>query len=73
MLIPISSLVLELKRSKLDKVLGPDIATFKMIADVHEPIIGIHGFDTIAERHWMICKELVEGSKLRLIVELPLP
>ena len=72
LLISISSLVLELKRSKLDKVLRPDIATFKMLADVHEPIIGVRGLDTVAERLWLICKELVEGRKLRLIVELPL-
>ncbi len=65
-------MVLELKGSKLDKVLRPDIATFKMLVDVHEPIISVRGLDTVAERLWLICKELVEGSKLRLTVELPL-
>ena len=39
LLIPISSLVLELKRSELDIVLRPDIAAFKMLVDIHEPII----------------------------------
>ena len=72
-LIPIRCLVLELKRSELDVVLTPDIAAFKMLVDVHEPIIGVHGLGTIAERLWLICKKLVEGSKLRLIVELPWP
>ena len=61
-----------MKRSELDVVLGPDIDAFKMLVDVHEPIIGVHGLGTSAERLWMICKKLVEGSKLRLIVELPL-
>ena len=46
---PLSSLVLELKRSKLDKVLRPNIATFKMLADVHEPIIDLCGLDTVDE------------------------
>ena len=72
LLIPISSLVLGLKRIKLDKVLRPDIATFKILTDVHEPIIGVSGLNTVAERLRLICKELVEGSKLRLIVEFPL-
>ena len=43
---PISCLVLELKRSELDVVLRPDIATFKMLVDIHEPIIGVCGLDT---------------------------
>ena len=47
---PISSLVLELKRSELDIFLRPDIATFKILVDVHEPIIGIRGLGTVAER-----------------------
>ena len=70
LLIPLSSLVLELKRSKLDKVLRSDIATFKMFADVHEPVGGVCGLNTFAERLWLVCEELVEGSKLRLIVAL---
>ena len=47
LLIPISSLVLELERSELDIVLRPDIATFKMLVYVHEPIIRICGLDII--------------------------
>ena len=43
-----------------------------MLVDIHEPIIGVCGLDTVAERLWLICKELVEGGKLRLIIELPL-
>ena len=61
LLIPISCLVLELERSELDVVLRPDIATFKMLVDVHEPIINVRGLDTVAERLCPICKELVEG------------
>ena len=52
LLIAISSLVLELKRSELDKVLRLDIATFKMLADVHESIIGIRGLNIVA-RNWL--------------------
>ena len=50
----------------------PDIATLKMFADIHEPIIGVCGLSTVAERLRLICMELVEGRKLRLMVELPL-
>ena len=69
---PLSSLVFELKRSKLDKVLRPDIATLKMFADIHEPIINVCGLDTVTKRLRLVCEELVEGSKLRLIVALAL-
>ena len=72
LLIPISSLVLELERSELDKVLSPDIATFKMLVDVHEPIIGIRGLGTVAERLGLICEKLVESGKVNLIVALAL-
>src|SRR3954469_22792402 len=72
LLIPLSSLILELKRDKLDKVLRSDIAAFKMLVDVHEPIIGVCGLDTVAESLWLICKELIEGSEVRLIVALAL-
>ena len=72
LLIPLGSLILELKRSELDKVLRPDIATFKMLVDVHEPIIGVCGLGTVAERLRLICEELVEGSEVRLIVALAL-
>src|SRR3954468_18090764 len=47
---PLSSLILELKRGKLDKVLRSDIATFEVLVDVHEPIIGVCGLDTVAEK-----------------------
>lgn len=69
---PISCLILELKRSELDVVLKPDIAAFKMLVDIHEPIVGVCGLGTVAERLRLICKELVEGRKLRLMIELPL-
>ena len=69
---PLSNLVFELERSKLDKVLRPDIATFKMLVDVHEPIIGVCGLGTVAERLGLICEKLVEGSEVRLIVALAL-
>ena len=61
-----------MKRRKLDKVLRSDIATFKMFADVHEPVIGVCGLDTVAEGLRLVCEELVEGSKLRQIVSLAL-
>src|SRR3954466_5150840 len=57
---PFSSLIFELKRGKLDKVLRSDIATFEMLVDVHEPIIGICGLDTVAESLRLISKELIE-------------
>src|SRR4051812_38018576 len=69
---PLSSLIFELKRGKLDKVLRSDIATFKMLADVHEPIIRVCGLDTVAEGLWLISKEPIEGSEKRLIVALAL-
>ena len=72
MLKPISSLVLELERSELDIVLRPDIATLKMLVDVHEPIIGIRGLGTVAERPGLICEKLVESGKVKLIVALTL-
>src|SRR3954465_9847392 len=57
---PLGSLIFELKRGKLDKVLRSDITALKMLADVHEPIIRICGLDTVAEGLWLISKELVE-------------
>ena len=72
LLIPLGSLILELKRRELDKVLRPEIATFKMLVDVHEPIIGICGLGTVAERLGLICEKLVEGSEMRLFVALAL-
>src|SRR3954469_22442695 len=69
---PLSSSILELKIGKLDKVLRSNIATFEVLVDVHEPIIGVCGLDTVAESLRLICKELIEGSKMRLIVALAL-
>ena len=63
LLIPISSLVLELKRSKLDIVLRPGIATFKMLVDVHEPIIGVCGLGTVAERLRLISRNWLRVAK----------
>src|SRR4051812_16058716 len=57
---PLSSLILELKRGKLDKVLRSDIAALKMLADVHEPIIDVCGLDTVAEGLWLISNKLIE-------------
>src|SRR3954464_10540852 len=57
---PLCSLIFELKRGKLDKVLRSDIAALEMLADVHEPIIGVCGLDTVAEGLRLISKELVE-------------
>ena len=72
LLIPLRSLVFQLERSKLDKVLRPDVATLKMFADIHEPIISVCGHDTVTERLRLVCKELVEHSKLSLIVAMAL-
>ena len=65
LLIPLSSLVFELERSKLDKVLRPDVATLKMFVDIHEPIISVCGLDTVTE-DWLvnICKHF-ECSNVR--------
>ena len=62
---PFCSLIFELEGSELHKVLRPDIATFKMLVDVHEPIIGIRGLGTVVERLGLICEKLVEGSNVR--------
>ena len=72
LLIPLCSLVFELERSKLDKVLRHDVAALKMFADIHEPIISVCGLDTVTEGPWLVCEELVEGSKLILIVSMAL-
>ena len=69
---PFCSLVFELERSKLDKVLRPAVATLKMFVDIHEPIISVCGLDTVTEGLWLVCEELVEGSKLSLIVAMAL-
>ena len=67
---PFCSLVYELEGSELDKVLRPDIATLKMFADIHEPVVGVCGLDTVIEGLWLVCEELVECSKLILIVAM---
>ena len=38
---PFCSLVFELERGKLDKVLRPDIAALEMLAYIHKPIISV--------------------------------
>ena len=70
LLIPLCSLVFELERSKLDKVLRPDVAALEMLADIHEPIISVCCLNTVAEGLWLISEELVECSKLILIVAM---
>ena len=69
---PISSLVFELEGSELDKVLRPDVTALEMLAQVHEPIVSISCLNTIAEGLWPVSKELVECSKVILIVALTL-
>ena len=43
-----------------------------MLAYVHEPIISVCCLNTIAEGLWLVSKELVECSKLILIVAMAL-
>ena len=69
---PFSSLVFELEVGKLDKVLRPDVTTLEMLAYVHEPIISVCCLNTIAEGLWLVSEELVECSKLILIVAMTL-
>ena len=72
LLIPLCSLVFELERGKIDKVRMPDITALEMLADIHEPIISVCCLNTIAEGLWLVSKELVECSKLILIVAMAL-
>ena len=67
---PFCSLVFELEGSELDKVLRPDVTALKMLAQVHKPIVSISCLNTIAEGLWLVSKELVECSKVILIVAL---
>lgn len=67
---PISCLVLELERSKLDIVLRPNIAAHEMLLDVHKPIFGIQRIRIRAECLGHIREELVESSELRLMAEV---
>ena len=43
-----------------------------MLAQIHEPIVGVYGLGIVPEGLRLVCEELVEGSKLRLIVALAL-
>ena len=67
---PLCSLIFELEGSKLDKVLRPDVTALEMLAQVHEPIVSISCLNTIAESLSPVSKELVECSKVILIVAL---
>ena len=69
---PFCSLVFELEGGKLDKVLRPDVTALEMLAQVHEPIVSISCLNTIAEGLWLVSEELVECSKLILIVAMAL-
>lgn len=53
-------------------MLRSNIATFKMLANVHEPVVGVCGLGIVAEGLRLVCEKLVEGIKLRLIVSLAL-
>ena len=72
MLKPFHSLVFELERGKLEKVLRPGVAALEMLADIHEPIISVCCLDTVTEGLWLVSEELVECSKLILIVAMAL-
>ena len=67
---PFCSLICELEGSELDKVLRPDVTALEMLAQIHEPIVSIGCLNTIAESLWTVSKELVECSKVILIVAL---
>ena len=67
---PFCSLVFDLEGGKLDKVLRPDVAALEMLADIHEPIISVCCLNTVTEGLWLVCEELVECSKLILIVAM---
>ena len=67
---PFCSLVFELEGGKLDKVLRPDVTALEMLEQVHKPIVSISCLNTIAESLWPVSKELVECSKVILIVAL---
>ena len=67
---PFCSLIFELEGSELDKVLRPDVTALEMLAQIHKPIVSIGCLNTIAESLWPVSKELVECSKVILIVAL---
>ena len=43
-----------------------------MLADIHEPIISVCSLDTVTKGLWLVSEELVECSKLILIVAMTL-
>ena len=43
-----------------------------MLVDIHEPIISVYSLDTVTEGLWLVSEELVECSKLILIVAMAL-
>ena len=67
---PFCSLIFELEGSELNKVLRPDVTALEMLAQIHKPIVSISYLNTIAESLWPVSKELVECSKVILIVVL---
>ena len=67
---PFCSLIFELEGSELDKVLRPYITALEMLTQIHKPIVSIGCLNTIAESLWPVSKELVECSKVILIVAL---
>ena len=67
---PFCSLIFELEGSELHKVLRPDVTALEMLAQIHKPIVSIGCLNTIAESLWPVSKELVECSKVILIVAL---
>ena len=69
---PFCSLIFELEGSELDKVLRPDATALEMLTQIHKPIVSIGCLSTITESLWPVSKELVECSKLILIVAMAL-
>ena len=69
---PLSCLVFELERSKLDIVLRTDIAALEVFVDVHQPIVRIQRLGARTERPWLVTEKLTESGKLWLMLELPL-
>ena len=67
---PFCSLIFELEGSELDEILRHDVTALEMLAQIHEPIVSISCLNTIAESLWPVSKELVECSKVILIVAL---
>jgi hypothetical protein len=57
---PICCLVLELKRCKLDIILGPDIAALKVFVYVSEPIISVERLSAETKGLVLIAEKLIE-------------